>query len=61
MHFFLQRLNKYAKMPIKPYENEWTKLLGRIMAQVLVILALSTKTMKEWRISPSILSADAYS
>jgi len=29
------------------------ELLGKIMAQVLVILALSTKAMKEWRISQS--------
>ena len=30
------------------------ELLGRIMGQVLVILGLSTKAMKEWRISQSI-------
>ena len=29
-------------------------LLGKIMEQILVILGLSTKAMKEWRISQSI-------
>ena len=51
IHFFLQRLNKYIKMPC---ENEWMELLGKIMAQILVIVGLSTKAMKEWRISQSI-------
>ena len=53
MNSFLQRLGKYAKMPCA---NEWTELLGKIMAQILVILALSTKAMKERRISQSIHS-----
>jgi hypothetical protein len=33
-----------------------TELLAKIMAQTLSILALSTKTMKEWRISWSTQS-----
>jgi hypothetical protein len=34
-----------------PLANEWTELLGKIMAQILSILALSTKAMSERRIS----------
>jgi len=34
-----------------PLANEWTELLGKIMAQILFILALSTKAMKEGRLS----------
>jgi hypothetical protein len=34
-----------------PLANEWTELLGKIMAQILSILALSTKAMTEGRIS----------
>jgi len=48
IHFFLQRLNKYIRMPLA---DEWTELLGKIMAQILSILALSTKQMTERRIS----------
>ena len=52
IHFFLQRLNLYTAVPLTP---EMTLLLGKIMAQVLSVLALSTKEMKEKRISGSIL------
>jgi len=45
---FLQRLNLYTHIALT---TELTGLLGKIMAQILSILALSTKTMKEWRIS----------
>jgi len=45
---FLQRLNLYTRIALT---TEMTGLLGKIMAQILSILALSTKTMKEWRIS----------
>ena len=45
---FLQRLNHYMAVRLTP---EMTELLGRVMAQVLSILALSTKSMKEKRIS----------
>ena len=34
-----------------PLANEWSELLGKIMAQILFILALSTKAMTEGRLS----------
>ena len=49
--FFLQRLHHYTSVPPTP---EMTELLAKIMAQILSILALSTKKMKEGRISWSI-------
>ena len=51
IQFFLQRLNRYTVIPLTP---EMTLLLGKIMAQVLTVLALSTKEMRERRISASI-------
>jgi len=45
---FLQRLKIYTTIPLT---TEMMELLGKIMAQVLSILALSTREMKEWRIS----------
>ena len=51
IHFFLQRLNIYTGIPLT---NELTELLGKIMAQLLCILALSTKAMKERRMSELI-------
>ena len=53
IHLFLQRLNRYTGIPLTP---EMTLLLGKILAQVLCILALSTKEMKERRFSGSIRS-----
>jgi len=53
IHFFLQRLNHYTVVRLTP---EMAELLGRIMAQVLFILALSTKSMKEKRISEYLCS-----
>jgi hypothetical protein len=53
IHFFLLRLNLYTVLPLT---SEMTLLLGKIMAQVLSVLALSTKEMKEKRISESIRS-----
>jgi hypothetical protein len=50
IQLFLQRLNRYATVPLTP---DMTVLLGKIMAQVLSVLALSTKEMKERRISGS--------
>ena len=50
IQFFLQRLNHYTAVPLTP---EMTSLLGKIMAQVLSVLALSTQAMKERRISGS--------
>ena len=46
--FFLQRLNHYIATSLTP---EMTELLAKILAQVLSVLALSTKEMKEKRIS----------
>ena len=53
VQFFLQRLNRYTTMPLT---SDMTLLLGKIMAQVLSILARSTKEMKERRISKSMSS-----
>ncbi|KAF8463216.1 hypothetical protein DFH94DRAFT_659074, partial [Russula ochroleuca] len=47
IHSFLQRLKSYTGMPST---NESRELLGKIMAQLLLILALSTKAMTERRI-----------
>ncbi|KAH9985036.1 hypothetical protein BJV74DRAFT_952202 [Russula compacta] len=47
IHFSLQRLKIYTGIPLT---NESIDLLGKIMAQFLSILALSTKLMKEGRI-----------
>jgi len=44
IHFFLQHLNRYTVIPLT---LEMTLLFGKIMAQVLSVLALSTKEMKE--------------
>jgi hypothetical protein len=44
IHFFLQRLKCYTGIPLS---NDFTELLGKIMAQILSILALSTKEMTE--------------
>ena len=48
IQFFLQRLHHYTPVALTP---EMTELLAKIMAQILSILALSTKKMKERRIS----------
>jgi hypothetical protein len=48
IHFFLQRLKCYTEMPLS---MEFTELLGKIMAQILSILALSTKAMTERRMN----------
>jgi hypothetical protein len=50
IHLFLQRLNRYTGMPLT---DDLTELLGKIMAQLLIILALSTKAMADRRISES--------
>jgi hypothetical protein len=42
IQFFLQRLAIYTEMSLTP---EMTELLGKIMGQLLSILALSTKQM----------------
>jgi hypothetical protein len=48
LHFFLKRLGSYAGVPLT---SELTELLGKIMAQLLSVLALSTKAMKDGRMS----------
>jgi len=50
IHFFVQRLNGYTGIPLT---NEFTELLGKIMAQILSILAISTKAMAQRRMSVS--------
>jgi hypothetical protein len=45
---FLQRLERYIR---NLFTDELTELLGKIMAQLLSILALSTKVMMDGRIS----------
>ena len=50
IHLFLQRLNRYTGMQLT---GDMTELLAKIMAQVLSILALSTKEMIDRRISES--------
>jgi len=51
IHFFLQRLKSYTGIPLT---DGLTELLGKIMAQILCILGLSTKAMTERRISELI-------
>ena len=46
--YFLQRLSRYVTASLTP---EMTELLAKILAQVLSILAVSTKEMKDRRIS----------
>ena len=53
IHFFVQRLKSYTGMQLT---NELTELLGKIMAQLLRILALSTKAMTDNIISKFIRS-----
>jgi hypothetical protein len=48
VHLFLQRLNRYTGMPLT---EDMAELLGKIMSQVLSILALSTKKMMDGRMS----------
>lgn len=48
VQFFLLRLRSYTGLPLTV---GMTELLGKVMAQILLILALSTKAMKAGRIS----------
>jgi hypothetical protein len=57
IQLFLQRLNHYTAVTLTP---DMTELFAKIMAQILSILALSTKTMKERQISGSILSTYSF-
>ena len=54
--YFLQRLSRYITASLTP---EMTELLAKILAQVLSILALSTKEMKDRRISVLIYSKNS--
>ncbi|KAI0297334.1 hypothetical protein BC826DRAFT_162110 [Russula brevipes] len=47
INFFLQRLTSYAEIPLT---NESMELLGKIMAQILFILAISTRVVKDSQI-----------
>ena len=51
IHFFLQRLGCYTGMALT---DDFKELLGKIMAQILSILALSTRSVTERRISKLI-------
>ena len=53
IHFFLQRLKSYTGIPLT---YDMIELLGKIMAVLISILALSTKAMTERRISVLIYS-----
>ena len=57
IHFFVQRLNSYTGIPLT---KDLTELLGKIMAQVLSILGLSTKAMTERRTSESVHGLCSY-
>ena len=56
--FFLKRLKSYTA--VRRLSPEMMELLAKIMAQVLSALALSTKVMKQKRISVSILSTHPF-
>jgi len=51
INFFLQRLNIYTEIPLT---NDFTVLLGKIMAELLSILAISTKEMADRKMSELI-------
>ena len=53
INFFLQRLNIYTEIPLT---NDFTELLGKIMAELLSILAISTKAMTDRKTSELIRS-----
>jgi peptidyl-tRNA hydrolase len=50
IQFFLQRLNRYTAVPLTP---DITLILGKIMAQILIVLAFSMKEIKERRLGMS--------
>jgi hypothetical protein len=56
--YFLQRLDAYTRIPLTP---AMTELLAKIMAQVLSILALSTKEMQEKQFSALVSLGIIYS
>ena len=49
IHIFLLRLESYTKIPLT---SGFKELLGRILAQIILILSLLTKAMRrKWRTS----------
>ena len=52
IHFFLQRLKRYTGITLT---NELKELLGKIMAELLRILSLSTKAMTERGVSKLVI------
>ena len=54
INFLLQRLNIYTEIPLT---NDFTELLGKIMAELLSILAISTKEMTDGKMSELIYSS----
>ena len=52
IYFFLQRLKRYTGMSLT---KELKELLGKTMAELLSILALSTKSMSERGVSELML------
>jgi len=51
IRFFLLRLKIYTDIPLA---SELTEILGRIMAEVILILALTTKDMTQGQMSEKI-------
>ena len=58
INFFFKRLKSYTA--VRVLTPEFMELLAQIMAQVLSILAFSTKVLKQKRISVSILSIHTF-
>ena len=60
INFFLKRLNIYTEIALT---NDFKELLGKIMAVLLSILAISTKAMTDRKMSeliPSLSHFGAY-
>jgi cell division protein FtsI/penicillin-binding protein 2 len=55
--FFLQRLNIYTEIPLT---NDLTELLGKIMAELLSILAISTREIADRKMSELIHSLSPF-
>jgi hypothetical protein len=53
VNLFLQRMNIYTEIPLT---NDFTELLGKIMAELVSILAISTKEMTDRKMSELIRS-----
>jgi hypothetical protein len=57
IHLFLGRLSSYTGIS---FTREFTELLGKIMAQILSILSLSTKVITERRMSELVHDLCSY-